>query len=376
MPVAVSPMRSPRGVLVYLATAVKDVVSIPVMTSNRIITPELAENILEQGKADLIGIARGLIVDPEWPKKAQEGRQSEIRHCLSCEYCFVVIPGLPLACTVNPMAGREQEYKITRADRVKTVFVAGGGPAGLEAARIAALRGHRVYLYEKDTLGGQLNIASIPPGKKEISLFVDYEREQLKRLGVKIRYRELSREIVSRQKPDAVIVATGARPKRPKIPGISNRTVSAWQALKEDTPGGKVVVIGGRQIGAETAEFLATRGNEVTVVEASNEISRDTVHLPFTRSFLLLSLERLGVDLLTGATVEKITKKGVIVKHKGQRLTIEADTVVLALGAESDRALANQLAKLNVELHIVGDCAGVGKMKKAIKEGFLAGLTL
>jgi len=377
MPVAVSPMRSPRGVLVHLAAAVKDVLSIPVMTSNRIITPELAEQILEQGKADLIGIARGLIADPEWPRKAQEGRQNEIRHCISCEHCFLVLQGLPLACTVNPLAGREQELKITQADKAKTVFIAGGGPAGLEAARVAALRGHKVRLYEKDTLGGQLNIASMPPGKNEMALFVDYEREQLKRLGVQIEYRELNQEMVSQQKPDAVIVATGAHPKRPEIPGINNGNVlSAWQVLKEDIPKGKAVVIGGRQIGAETAEFLATRGKEVTIVEASNEISRDNIHMPFTHSFLLLSLEHLGVNMLTETTVEKITRSGVIVKHKGQRLTIPADTVVLALGAESDRTLANQLAKLDIKLHIVGDCAGVGKMKKAIKEGFRAGLTL
>jgi 2,4-dienoyl-CoA reductase (NADPH2) len=378
MPVAVSPMRSPRGVLVHLAAAVKDVISIPVMTSNRIITPELAEQILEQDKADLIGIARGLIADPEWPKKAREGRQGEIRHCISCEHCFVVMQELPLACTVNPLAGREQELKITKADKVKTVFIAGGGPAGLEAARVAALRGHKVHLYEKDTLGGQLNIACIPPGKSEIALFVDFEQEQLKRLGVRIEHRELNQEIVIQERPDAVIVATGAHPKRPQIPGIeTNNVLSAWQVLKEDIPRGKVVIIGGWQIGAETAEFLATKGSEVTIVEASNEISRDNMHLPFTHNFLLLSLEHLGVNMLTEATVEKITRRrGVIVKHKDQRFTIQADTVVLALGAQSDRTLANELAKLDVKLYIVGDCAGVGKMQKAITEGFRAGLAL
>jgi len=371
-----SPMKSPRGELVHLAAAVKDVVSIPVMTSNRIITPEQAERILEQGRADLIGIGRGLLADPEWPKKAREGREREIRHCISCTYCAKVTMGpMPVACTVNPRLGRERELQLTPATKPKTVFIAGGGPAGLEAARVAAIRGHKVVLYEKDKLGGQLNLACIPPGKDEIRLFHDFEQEQLDKLGVKIENRELTLEIVQREKPDAVIVATGAVPLHADLPGSHNKNVvTAWQVLGGYTPKGKVVVVGGKQIGAETAEYLATKGNEVTIVETSAAIAKDT--LVRIRQFLLLSLKFLGVKVLTNATVEEITENGVIVNRKGQRFPIEADTVVLALGNKPNRELASQLEELDIELHIVGDCAGVGKMIKAIKEGFHAGLAL
>jgi 2,4-dienoyl-CoA reductase-like NADH-dependent reductase (Old Yellow Enzyme family)/thioredoxin reductase len=374
VPVAVSPMRSPRGELVYLAAAIKDVVALPVMTANRIITPDLADQILEQGKADLIGIGRGLIADPEWPNKAREGRESEIRHCISCQSCMV---GQPVACAVNPIVGREDEIKIVRADKSKTVFVAGGGPAGLEAARTAALRGHKVHLYEKDKLGGQLNLACIPPGKNEIRLFLDFELDQLKRLGVRVEYRELSLEIIYKEKPDAVIIATGAYPKEPEFAvNNSKHVMSAWQVLGGVIPEGKVVVIGGRQIGAETAEFLAARGREVTIIEASNEIARDTAHLVFSHYFLLFSLEQLGVKILTNATVEEITEKGVILKYKGERVNIKADTVVLALGTKSERTLANQLEGQGIEMYVVGDCDGVGKIPKAVREGFRAGLAL
>ena len=377
MPLEGSPMRSRRGELVHLATAVKDVVSIPVMTVGRIVTPELAEQILEQGKADLIGIGRGLIADPEWPRKAKEGRENEIRHCISCQHCFTVTTGVPLTCTVNPVAGREQELRITPAVKTKTVFIAGGGPAGLEAARVSALRGHKVCLYEKDKLGGQLNLACIPPGKDEIKLFLNFEQEQLKKLGVKIENRELNLEIVREEKPDAVIVATGSTPKKLELAGSENKNViSAWAILKGAIPKGKVVVIGGLQIGAETAEFLATKGNEVTLVESSSEIARDIAHLVWFRDFLLLGLELCGVSIFTNTTVEEITKTGIVVKRKGQCFTIEVDAVVLALGTEPNRTLFSQLEKLGIELHKIGDCAGVGKMVKAVREGFRAGMAL
>jgi len=377
VPLEGAPMRSPRGELVHLAAAVKDVLSIPVITVGRIVTPEQAEEILRQGRADLIAIGRGLIADPEWPRKAQEGRENEIRHCISCQHCFAVTTGVPLACAVNPAAGRERELKITPASEVKTVFVAGGGPAGLEAARVAALRGHNVHLYEKDKPGGQLNLASVPPGKDEMKLFLNFERGQLEKLGVKLESRELDVEIVRQANPHAVIVATGASPIQPEIVGSENkRVISAWEVLRGAIPEGKVVVIGGRQIGAETAEFLATKGNEVTLVEASSEIAPDMTHLVWSRDFLLLSLERLGVHLLTHTTMEEITKAGVVVNRDGQRFTIEADAVVLALGTQPNRMLAAELEKLGVEFHAVGDCAGVGKMVKAVREGFCAGLAL
>lgn len=376
-PLVASPMASPRGELVHLAAAVKEMVSIPVMTANRIVTPELAEQILEQDRADFVCIGRGLLADPEWPKKAREGRESEIRHCIACGGCNKGPHGIALTCSLNAAVGREKEAKITPSSKVRTVFVAGGGPAGLEAARVAALRGHKVRLYEKDKLGGQLNLACIPPGKSEVKLLLDFEKGQLNNLGVKIENKELTLETVNKEKPDAVIVATGAHPIRPKIPGSSNKNVvTAWQVLEDGAipKKGRIVVIGGNQVGAETAEYLASKGNQVTILEMLDEIARDIDFM--YREFSLLSLESLGVNILTRTTVEEIKDSGVIVNRQGQRYPIEADTVVLAVGSKPNQKLANQLKKLGIEHHIVGDCAGVGNIFKAVHEGFDAGLAL
>ncbi|MFC1929427.1 FAD-dependent oxidoreductase [Chloroflexota bacterium] len=375
MPVA--PMRIPRACDVYMATAVKQAVSIPVMTSNRIVTPQLAEEILEQNKADLIGIGRGLIADTEWPKKAKEGREDEIRHCIACMYCVATIfQREDLRCTVNASAGREAECKIVPVAKPKTVFIAGGGLAGLEAARVSALRGHKVHLFEKEELGGQLNMAGVPPGKAEIKLLLDFEKKQINKLGVKVEEKALTPEIVSQAKPDAVIVATGAQPTVPSLPGIKKGNVAtAWQVLKgEVIPEGKVVILGGGEVGAETAEYLAKRGYQVTIVEMLEQIASDMDNI--SRQLLLYSLEDLGVKMLTKATAKEITDHGVVIDCRGKQQDIETDTVILALGAKPNQKLANQLKKLVTQLYMVGDCNQVRRLPDAVEGGFKVALSL
>jgi 2,4-dienoyl-CoA reductase (NADPH2) len=382
-PRAVAPLTSrtkkdSRGELVPLAAAIKQAVSIPVMTVGSIITPQLAEEVLEQGKADLVCIGKGLIADPEWPLKAWEGRESEIRHCIACEHCFMSLAGTPLECAINPAVGRERVVKLKPAARPKKVIVAGGGPAGLEAARVAAARGHRVTLYEKDRPGGQLDLARRLPGKDEYGLFLDYELGQLKKLGVKIESCELDQETATRGRPDAIIVATGAVPRKSGLPGIdSTNVVTAWQVLRGEMPRDKrVAVVGGGSTGAETAVMLALNGNKVTVVEKLDEIAADTAGTPFFHLGLLNALEAHGVRLLIGATAEQITGSGVVVSRQGRRRTIRADTVVIALGVEPDRRLSEKLKDAGVELYIVGDCAAVANLARAVKEGFQAGMAL
>ncbi len=374
---SVASMRSPRACDVHMAATVKQAVSIPVMTSNRIVTPQLAEEILEQNKADLIGIGRGLIADAEWPKKAKEGREDEIRLCTACMHCIKTIYAREdLRCAVNASAGQEAECKIVPVDKPKTVFIAGGGPAGLEAARVSALRRHKVHLFEREELGGQLNIASVPPGKAEIKLLLDFEKNQINKLGVKVEKRALTSEIVSQAKPDAVIVATGAQPIVPSMPGIEKENVvTAWQVLKgEVTPEGKVVILGGGEVGAETAEYLAKKGNQVTIVEMLDKVASDMDEL--SCHLLLFSLDDLGVKILTKATAREITDLGVVIEHLGKEQLIEADTVVLALGAQPNQELGNQLKKLGTQLYIVGDCNTVGRLPDAVEGGFKAALNL
>jgi NADPH-dependent 2,4-dienoyl-CoA reductase/sulfur reductase-like enzyme len=382
--VSASNARFPQGYLVPLAAAVKAVVSIPVMVAGRILTPELAEKILQQEKADIIGIARGLIADSQWPNKARTGRQREIRHCIGCGWCS---PGPRIRhCSVNPRWCQEAENKITPAARVKTVLIAGGGPAGLEAARVAALRGHQVTLYEKDKLGGQINLACVPPAKEDIKLFLDYEKVQMEILKVNIKSEELTADKVRQAKPDAVVVATGAQPVWPDFPGSHNRNVvTVWQVLDGSVvPQGKVVVLGGGQYGAETAEYLASRGCQVTIIEASeiakgsqSQLSEGADYKTVLELvYLRQSLRFLGVNILKKAILEGVTEGGVTVNRSGECSTIEADTIVLALGHRSNAALADQLKDLGLELYVVGDCSGVGKLAKAVKEGFKAGLAL
>jgi 2,4-dienoyl-CoA reductase (NADPH2) len=370
--------KNSRGEMVQLATPIKRAVSIPVMTVGNIITPQLAEDILDQGKADLVCIGKGLIADPEWPVKARDGREAEIRHCIACEYCFTSLGGTPLECSINPSVGKERELSLKKAAKSKNVTIIGGGPAGLEAARVAAARGHRVRLYEKDKLGGQLNIACLLPGKDEYDLFIDYEREMLRKLGARIENREFQPADIDREKPDVMIVAAGALPGKPPLPGIENENVvTAWDVLRGDVPRDKkVVVIGGGSTGTETAEVLALNGNSVTIIEKAGKIAADSAAMPFHYFALLRALEVLGVKLHGETTAEEITPQGVSVSAHGQSFTIEADVVVIALGTQPDHTLADEMKKTGIKLYTVGDCAGVGNLAKAVKEGFQAGMAL
>jgi 2,4-dienoyl-CoA reductase-like NADH-dependent reductase (Old Yellow Enzyme family)/thioredoxin reductase len=372
-------IRGRHGGLVHLAAAVKDTVSIPVMTANRILTPQHAEQILQQGKADLICIGRALLADNDWVIKAREGREKEIRLCIGCnETCGRSIRGNAIGCSVNPACNSEDKFKLVPAAVLKKVLVAGGGPAGLEAARVAALRGHEVTLYEKDRLGGQVNLACLTPGKAALHTLIDFEVDQLQRLGVAIRNQELTAEGALGESPDAVIVATGSHPKIPQIPGIDSPHVATmWDILSGKRKArGDVVVIGGRQFGAETAEHLASRGCKVTLIEAAAGIAEDIRHVNELYRILTFSLNHLGVTILTKTTLEEITPTGVMVRRRGELVPLPADTVVLALGGNSEDQLAEQLQASGIELHLAGDCKGVGRINKAVLEGFRAGLSV
>ncbi|GAG45381.1 unnamed protein product, partial [marine sediment metagenome] len=239
-------------------------VSIPVMAVGKIGDPLYAEHILRQGKADLVGMGRGLIADPDLPNKAAEGRLDDIRYCICCNTCIDSMNTIPgyVRCAINAEAGRETEMTMTPANKPKKVLVAGGGPGGLEAARVAALRGHKVTLYEQsDRLGGQFRIASLPPMKQELTMAIKYLSDQVKKAGVKVEMgKKATPELVEELKPDVVIVATGGLPLIPRnIPGANRkRVVTAHDVLTEKVrTGHKVAILGGGMVGCETAEFLS-----------------------------------------------------------------------------------------------------------------------
>lgn len=375
------PMEVPRGAWVYLAEALKKVVKIPVMAVGRINNPELAEKILEEGKADLICMGRPLLADPELVKKAAEGRPEEVRKCIACQRCFESrFPafGGALKCSVNPELGRETQYHIDAAPEPKKVLVIGAGPSGMEAARVAALRGHDVHLYDRNReLGGQLLLAILPPHKEELKNIPEYfssQFDRLKNLHLELG-KEVTPELVDRIKPEVVILTTGSSPVAPDIPGIDQENVfSADDVLwGKANVGGKVVVIGAKLIGAETAEYLAVRGKKVTIVDESDKIAID---MPRPNRYgLKTRIAKLGVREFPRTKVETISDNHVVVNREGKKFVLEADTIVHAAGRRPNLELFEPLLQ-NVNpynLHTAGDCLRPRMILDAIHAGSRVG---
>ncbi len=368
-------MSVPRGNFVYLAEGIKQAVKIPVITNIRINDPALAEKILIERKADMVAMAAPLLADPELPNKAREGRLADIRMCTACCMCWDdLIRDVPVACTVNAQLGKEAERAIVPTKQPKRVVVIGGGPGGMEAARVAALRGHKVVLFEKDSkLGGQLLYAIVPPHKEEWGFYIDYLATQVKKLGVEIRLNEEATPVsVAELKPDVVMVATGAEPLIPNIPGASCKTaVSPFDVLSGTPVGRTVVIVGGGSTGCETAEFLHQQGRKVTILEMLPSIAADMG--PKNRWVMIDRLAAAGIRMETSTAVTEITDKGVrTARHRKYVEFFEADTVVLAVGMKPVAGLAKALEGKAPEIRQIGDCVKPSNVRKAVEDGFLA----
>lgn len=339
--------------------------------------PLRLEEALEKEWCDIIYLGRALLCDPEFCKKVAEGRLDDIRRCTRCNYCQEVgIMGKgQVVCAQNPEVGRERDYAITPTTTPKRVLVVGGGPGGLEAARVAALRGHEVTLMEKEAqLGGNLRIASLPIGKEDYQSYVgDWRERQCRKAGVKIELsKEVTPEVVREVKPDAVIVAIGATPIIPEIPGVTKpHVVMAVDVLTgRARVGKKVVVAGGGLVGAETADFIAEKGvaESITVLEMLPEIIPDME--PVAGLYLLAMLEKYGVKIVTNTHILEITDKTVVaIDTEFKKHNFEADTVVLAVGYTPNRTLYDSLREQVPELYAIGDCVKARKMPDAIHEG-------
>ena len=370
----VPPMYMEDGCSVPLAQPIREAVSIPVIVDGKIREPELAERLLEEGKADFVGIGRAMLADPEWPKKAREGKAEDIRKCIACNECVDRIHyWASLGCSVNPELEREDDCDIVFTSKPKKVLIIGGGPAGMETARVAALRGHRVSLYEKDDkLGGHLIEASAPPFKRDIKSLLDRLTTQLKKVRVKVELgKEATLETVLRLKPDVVIVATGGMPITPVIPGVDKKNVvnALDLLLGRREAGDSVVVVGGGHVGCETALQLAQQGKKITIVEILDGIARDMYSA--NRMHLLKLLTDADVKILTETKVLKITDEGITISDKyGKKNALAADTVVLALGLIANNKLYNELEGKVPELYAIGDSVKPRKIWEAIHEGF------
>ena len=368
------PTTQPPGCMVDMAEMVKKVVKIPVMAVGKLGYPELAENVLQEEKADFIVLGRALLADPDWPNKVKAGRLGDIRPCIGDHECLKRIIGRKyLSCTVNPTVGMEREFTITPAGKQKIVLVVGGGPGGMEAARIAALRGHKVTLWEKgDILGGNLIPASVPDFKQDYKDLIKYLSNQIKKLAVTIELgKEATSELIQGMNPEVVFIAMGAKPIIPQIPGVEkgNVVTAIDLLLGKKQAGESVLIIGGGLIGCETALYLAQKGKKLAVVETLDSIARDMYKA--NREHLLKLLDDKEVDILTNAKVLEITDDGIIIADKyGKRSTLAADTVVLALGFKSDEILVEALRDKVPELYVIGDCVEPRKVINAIWEGF------
>ena len=369
----VVPMYWPRGYHVWAAEEIKKTVGIPVIASGSVTTPELAEEILKEGKADFISLARPLLADPFFPKKAEEGRPEDITPCIRCNIGCEGRPEGALTCTVNIAVGREEEFRIKETIKPKKIAVIGGGPAGMETARIAAMRGHEVTLFEKRKLGGMLIEASVPEFKENIRSLVKYLAGQLEKLGVKVIYEEADAEVIKKSGMNAVIIAGGAIPIIPEVPGIGKSiAVGALEVLNGTKVGNEVLVVGGGLVGCETALFLAEQKKRVTVVEMLDQVLLEmNAAGPKLAFFERLNKQHVKIEINT--ELEEIVEDGIIVSDKeGRKRKLKGDTVVIALGLKAQNKLYNELVPLaDMDVYSIGDYVKPRNIYDAIHEGHL-----
>lgn len=351
----------PYGFVVYCAEEVKKVVSVPVSCVGRIVTPQAAEAVVTSGKADIVGLGRSLLTDPDFAKKCEAGKANCVRTCMMCNKgCTDNIQNRAfLSCVLNAENGHEYKRVITPAETPKKVAVVGAGVAGLEAARVAATKGHTVTVFEKSLrAGGQLHIASVPPRKEEMLRSLNYFYAVLAELPVEFRFgTTLTAEEAANY--DEIIVATGAENVMPPIKGSDlAHVVSSWDVLdKKSIVFGKVAVIGGGLVGVETAEYLAKQGCEVTIIEMLDAIAKEesvTVLPTLTKELDAYGVVRhvnTKLDEIAAGSITVTTTEG----EEAKTSTIPADFVVMAVGAKK---CLPELAGVNVPVHYVGDCAG------------------
>jgi 2,4-dienoyl-CoA reductase-like NADH-dependent reductase (Old Yellow Enzyme family)/thioredoxin reductase len=374
------PMFMEKACLADSAAKIRKALQVPVMSVGRINDPLVAEEIIRDGKADLVCMGRGLLADPEMPKKAKEGRLDDIRICIACNTCMEsIFRRGRVECLVNPTLGREKEMELKPTKKPKRVMVVGGGPGGLHVASVAAARGHEVLLFEKQSrLGGQLLLGSVTKYKKEILSLINFQRTQIEKMKIKTYLNcEVTPETVKEIKPDEIILCTGATPILPPIPGMESPIVNSLpDILDGDRPlPGKTVVVGGGATGCEVAHHLAEHGSQVSIVEQLPKIAAQMESM--TRKVLVKQLRDHKVRFLTGHRLSRIENNGVCVTSEdGTESFVEADAVLIAIGNKPDNRLYEQIKSLGIPIHQIGDCLEPRSAKAAISEAAEIGRTI
>jgi 2-enoate reductase len=394
------PMYMKHGPHLELMRGFTDEVDVPIITANRLGMPETAERVVRERLADIVAIGRALLADPEFPKKLEQGDADDIRPCLGChDGCFghVVNLGRGLSCSVNPSCGRELYTTLQRSEKPKSVAVIGGGPAGMEFARVAALRGHGVVLYEKkSSLGGHLQEGGVPDFKIDVKRLLAWYRAQMEKLNIEL---SLGTEINASNREDVdaadvVVVATGSTLIVPDIPGADGDNVATCDEvlLGSVKPGRDVVVIGGGVEGCEVALWLANQGHDVTILEKADDLMTGTRHPVFytNRNYLQGLLSEANVISLTNADLQRISDRGVEfsltraidrtenqdVFCSGEARTLSCDLVVLAVGTKPEDGPYRLLQGHVKEIYRIGDCRSIGRIHDAVWGGFTLGRSI
>ena len=368
----IPPLDSPFAPLADLAAQIKSVVNIPVIAIGKINRPDVAEDIVMRGKADFVAMARALVADPDFPRKAASGKLNDIRPCVAClEDCVGKgVEGIGRCCTVNPFVGHEYDWWISPAREKKIVLVVGAGPGGIQAALIASQRGHEVQLWEQSNqLGGQIRLAHIAPFKQEMAGILNHlihclgQSSVIVRLGQRATVSE-----IGTLNPDVVIVASGSRPQRPPIPGIDSEFVIQARELYEKGPPSakKIVIIGGGDIGCETADWLAAPDKHISVVENTGQVLTRMKKIPAER--ILARLKEKEVRIFKETQVTAIDDRKVCLKSKdGREFMLDADLVVLGINAQPEDSLFQTLQGNVQEVVAVGDAATPGNLGAALR---------
>lgn len=373
------PAASPRGCYAHFAEPVRRAVNIPVSVVGRISSPERAEEILEAGQADMVTLGRELLCDPYFVRKCAEGKRDELRQCVAClQGCYErLAKEEPLTCLYNPFVGREHE-PIEKVEEPETVWVIGGGPAGMESARVAAMRGHKVTLFERsEKLGGQLPLAAAPPGKTELFEIIRYYNTVLtnsENIEMVLNHEVTVEEIVAGN-PDAVILAVGSNSLTLPLPGLNQKNViSGRDALSGVSCGDRVVICGGGQVGIETALFLEEQDKHVELIEMTDNLAADAG--PLNHARLLQDLYNNNIIVHKQTKLMRVEGNIVVTDHLGEELRLLADTVILAMGARAETSLEKKLAKSSYVGKVLksGDCIRPGFILDATATGAASGL--